>query len=121
MHERNTEHGSVYAALRIAQAVKAAHPQITIALGGGFVNTELRELAEPRLFDFVDVVTLDAGERPLLALIEHLQGQRSRQRLVRYINSLSLRECMRDWRTIGARLAEVSRKRRYQCECATEH
>ncbi|NUZ06611.1 B12-binding domain-containing radical SAM protein [Piscinibacter koreensis] len=75
--------GSVYAALRIAQAVKARHPGIAVALGGGFVNTELRELAEPRLFDFVDVVTLDAGERPLLALIEHLQGRRSRQRLVR--------------------------------------
>ena len=75
--------GSVYAALRIAQAVKRQHPEVAIALGGGFVNTELRELAEPRLFDFVDVVTLDAGERPLLALIEHLQGQRSRQRLVR--------------------------------------
>jgi len=28
-------------------------------------------------------VTLDAGERPLLALLEHLQGRRSRQRLVR--------------------------------------
>jgi Radical SAM superfamily len=75
--------GSMYAALRIAQAVKAQHPRIAIALGGGFVNTELRELAEPRLFDFVDVVTLDAGERPLLALIEHLRGRRSRQRLVR--------------------------------------
>jgi radical SAM superfamily enzyme YgiQ (UPF0313 family) len=73
----------MYAALRIAQAVKAQHPRIAIALGGGFVNTELRELAEPRLFDFVDVVTLDAGERPLLALIEHLKGRRSRQRLVR--------------------------------------
>ena len=75
--------GSMYGALRIAQAVKAQHPNVTIALGGGFVNTELRELAEPRLFDFVDVVTLDAGERPLLALIEHLQGRRSQQRLVR--------------------------------------
>ncbi len=75
--------GSMYAALRIAQAVKARHPQIVIALGGGFVNTELRELAEPRLFDFVDVITLDAGERPLLSLIEHLQGKRSRQRLLR--------------------------------------
>ncbi len=75
--------GSMYAALRIAQAVKALHPRIAIALGGGFVNTELRELSEPRLFDFVDVVTLDAGERPLLALIDHLRGRRSRQRLVR--------------------------------------
>ena len=75
--------GAVYAALRIAQAIRREDASITIALGGGFVNTELRELAEPRLFDFVDVVTLDAGERPLLALIDHLQGRRSRERLVR--------------------------------------
>ncbi|MEO3690516.1 B12-binding domain-containing radical SAM protein [Roseateles paludis] len=75
--------GSVYAALRIAKQVKARAPQTTIVLGGGYVNTELRELREPRLFDFVDYVTLDGGERPLLALLEHLQGQRSRARLVR--------------------------------------
>ena len=75
--------GSVYAAFRIAQAIKARHPHITTVLGGGFVNTELRELAEPRVFDFFDYVTLDSGERPLLALLEHLQGQRGRQRLVR--------------------------------------
>jgi radical SAM superfamily enzyme YgiQ (UPF0313 family) len=75
--------GAVYGALRIAQTIKALRPGTFIALGGGFVNTELRELAEPRLFDFVDAVTLDGGERPLMALIEHLQGRRSRQRLVR--------------------------------------
>ncbi len=75
--------GAMYGALRIAQAVKAADPSVVIALGGGYVNTELRELSEPRLFDFVDFVTLDAGERPLLALLDHLQGRRSRQRLVR--------------------------------------
>jgi len=75
--------GSVYGAFRIAQAVKAADPSIVTALGGGFVNTELRELAEPRVFDFFDYVTLDAGERPLLALIEHLCGERPRSRLVR--------------------------------------
>ncbi len=75
--------GSVYAAFRIAQAIKARDPGIVTVLGGGFVNTELRELAEPRVFDHFDFVTLDAGERPLLALLEHLQGRRSRQRLVR--------------------------------------
>jgi hypothetical protein len=75
--------GALYAALRIAQTIKAQNPHIHIALGGGFVNTELRELAEPRLFDLVDFVTLDAGERPLLALIEFLQRKRSKQRLVR--------------------------------------
>ena len=75
--------GAVYAAFRIAQAIKAHNPSIVTALGGGFVNTELRELTEPRVFDHFDFVTLDAGERPLLALLEHLQGQRSAQRLVR--------------------------------------
>lgn len=75
--------GAVYAALRMAQAMKAENTAIKIGLGGGYVNTELRELAEPRLFDFVDFVTLDSGERPLLCLIEHLQGKRGPQRLVR--------------------------------------
>jgi len=75
--------GAVYAAFRIAQAIKAQDPGIVIVLGGGFVNTELRELKDPRVFDYFDFVTLDAGERPLLALLEHVQGKRSRQRLVR--------------------------------------
>ena len=75
--------GTVYGALRMAQTIKQHHPDVKIILGGGYVNTELRSLNEPRLFDFVDYVTLDAGERPLLALLEHLQGKRSAQRLVR--------------------------------------
>jgi radical SAM superfamily enzyme YgiQ (UPF0313 family) len=75
--------GSVYAALRIAQVIKEKYPLIKIALGGGYVNTELRELNEPRVFDYVDFITLDSGERPLLALIEHLNGQRGISRLVR--------------------------------------
>lgn len=75
--------GSVYGAFRIAQAIKAHDPAVVIVLGGGFVNTELRALAEPRVFDYVDYVTLDAGERPLLALLEHLDGRRPRERLVR--------------------------------------
>ena len=75
--------GAVYGAFRIAQAIKALHPGIVTVLGGGFVNTELRELSEPQVFDHFDYVTLDAGERPLLALLEHLAGRRSRSRLVR--------------------------------------
>lgn len=75
--------GAVYAAFRIAQTIKAHDPSLVTVLGGGFVNTELRELAEPRVFDHFDYVTLDAGERPLLALLEHLDGKRSPSRLVR--------------------------------------
>jgi radical SAM superfamily enzyme YgiQ (UPF0313 family) len=66
--------GNVYGALRIARALRAAAPAVRIAMGGGYVNTELRELAEPRLFDYVDFVTLDDGEAPLLALLEHLRA-----------------------------------------------
>ena len=60
--------GNMYAALRMAQTVRSVAPKTVIVMGGGYVNTELRELKEPRVFDFVDYVTLDSGERPLLAL-----------------------------------------------------
>lgn len=75
--------GAVYAALRIAQTIKSLDPSIKIGLGGGFVNTELRELSDPRVFDFVDYVTLDSGEAPLLALLDHLCGKRFSSRLIR--------------------------------------
>jgi radical SAM superfamily enzyme YgiQ (UPF0313 family) len=75
--------GSVYAALRIAQTIKNNYPSVKIGLGGGFVNTELRELSDPRVFNFVDFITLDSGETPLLALIEHLTDKRTINRLVR--------------------------------------
>ena len=75
--------GSVYAAFRIAQTIKAQDAGIVTVLGGGFVNTEMRELAEPAVFDYFDYVCLDAGERPLLALLEHLKGERPREQLKR--------------------------------------
>jgi radical SAM superfamily enzyme YgiQ (UPF0313 family) len=64
--------GNVYGAFRMARAIRTHAPGARIALGGGYVNTELRQLSDPRVFDYVDYVTLDDGERPLLALIEHL-------------------------------------------------
>jgi hypothetical protein len=75
--------GAVYGAFRIAQAIKTLQPALPIVLGGGYVNTELRDLAEPRVFDYFDYVTLDDGERPLLALLEHLAGTRPKAGLVR--------------------------------------
>jgi radical SAM superfamily enzyme YgiQ (UPF0313 family) len=66
--------GNVYGAFRIARAIRRALPRARLALGGGYVNTELRDLREPRLFDTFDYVTLDDGERPLLSLIEHLRS-----------------------------------------------
>lgn len=75
--------GNLYGAFRIAQEIKRIRPETMVALGGGYVNTELRRLADPRIFDYVDFVTVDDGERPLLSLVEHLDGQRPRDRLCR--------------------------------------
>ena len=75
--------GNLYGAFRIAQALKARRPSLRIALGGGYANTELRRLGDPRVFDYVDYVTLDDGERPLLCLLEHLSGKRDEAELRR--------------------------------------
>lgn len=75
--------GNVYGAFRIAQSIKAIDRTVITALGGGYCNTELRSLNEPRVFNYFDFITLDAGERPLLALLEHLQDKRPVSQLVR--------------------------------------
>ena len=63
--------GNVYGAFRIARAIRKCSPKTKIVLGGGYVNTELRELSDPRVFDYVDFVTLDDGAAPLLRIIEN--------------------------------------------------
>ena len=75
--------GNMLGALKIAQCCKRFNPELKIILGGGFVNTELRSLKDPRIFEFVDFITVDDGERPLLTLLEHLNNQRPAQDLVR--------------------------------------
>ncbi len=67
--------GNVYGAFRIAQHVKRVSPSTRTVLGGGYVNTELRELRDPRVFDYFDFVTVDDGEAPTLALLDHLRDQ----------------------------------------------
>lgn len=68
--------GNLYAAFRSAQFVKQHFPNIKMAMGGGFPNTELRSLSDKRVFEFFDFITLDDGEAPVENLIEHLEGKR---------------------------------------------
>jgi len=75
--------GNMLGALKIAQCCKQINPEIKVVLGGGFINTELRSLKDPRLFEFVDFITVDDGERPLLTLLEFLNNQRSINELFR--------------------------------------
>jgi tRNA A37 methylthiotransferase MiaB len=79
--------GCVLGALKIARFAKewahANHREIKIALGGGYVNTELRSIQDARIFEFVDAITLDDGERPIECLLEYWQGKRDRSGLLR--------------------------------------
>ncbi|MES2734213.1 MAG: B12-binding domain-containing radical SAM protein [Bacteroidota bacterium] len=75
--------GNLYGALRCAKYIKQHHPHIRTTMGGGYPNTELRDLNEPLFFQYIDFVTLDDGESPLFRLLEYLQGQRSAQTLHR--------------------------------------
>ena len=75
--------GNLYGALTCGNYLKQYHPAIKIVMGGGYANTELRSLTEPRVFDYVDFICLDDGEAPLLTLLEHLAGQRDLSQLKR--------------------------------------
>ncbi len=67
--------GTVYGAFRMARRIKALRPQTVVVMGGGYASTELRGLADPRVFDDVDYVVLDDGETPLRRLLEHIQSR----------------------------------------------
>ncbi len=75
--------GNVYGAFRIAKKAREFDPRIKTVLGGGYVNTELRELKEPRVFNYFDALTLDDGERAFLCLIEWFLGKRDSSKLLR--------------------------------------
>ena len=64
--------GNLYSAFRCAQYIRSNYPNIKIVMGGGFPNTELRNLSDVRVFEFVDYITLDDGERPLEILISNV-------------------------------------------------
>ncbi|WP_159018177.1 B12-binding domain-containing radical SAM protein [Algibacter sp. L3A6] len=66
--------GNLFAALRCAQFIKQLFPDIHVAFGGGYCNTELRSLEDPRIFEFVDFISLDDGEGPLLKMVNYLDG-----------------------------------------------
>ena len=75
--------GNLYSALKCGQYIKKHYPELKIVMGGGFPNTELRSLTDPRVFNFLDFITLDDGETPFLNLVEFLDGKRSKAELKR--------------------------------------
>lgn len=75
--------GNLFSALRCAQFIKEKYPTIKVAFGGGYCNTELRRLSDTRIFNYVDFITLDDGEGPLLRITEYLENKIGEESLER--------------------------------------
>jgi hypothetical protein len=75
--------GNLYGALKCGQYIKRNYPEIRVVMGGGFANTELRSLSEPRVFNYIDFICLDDGEAPLQLLLEYLREERPLDQLKR--------------------------------------
>lgn len=65
--------GNLLGALRIAETAKKESADIKVIMGGGYVNTELRSISDPRLFDLIDYLTFDDGEKPLEHLLSYIK------------------------------------------------
>lgn len=62
--------GNLYGALICGKFAKENFSECKVFMGGGYPNTELRELSDPRVFKYVDYITLDDGELPILRILE---------------------------------------------------
>ncbi len=75
--------GNLYTSLRCGQWIKQHYPQVKVAMGGGFANTELRSLSDARVFEFYDFITLDDGEAPIENLVHFVEGHKNVEQLKR--------------------------------------
>ncbi|MBO9562712.1 MAG: radical SAM protein [Niastella sp.] len=75
--------GNLYASFRCGQWIKQHYPDVKVVMGGGFANTELRSLSDPRVFEFYDFITLDDGEAPIENLIHYIEGKKTIEELKR--------------------------------------
>lgn len=69
--------GNLYTAFRCGQWIRSNCPDVKVVMGGGFPNTELRSLSDPRVFEFFDFITLDDGEAPIENLVGYVEGTKS--------------------------------------------
>ncbi|MEY2924448.1 MAG: hypothetical protein RLZZ337_996 [Bacteroidota bacterium] len=74
--------GNLAGAFRAAQYIKQRLPDMPIAMGGGFANTELRSLSDSRVFQFFDFICLDDGERPIKLIYEAVNKKTSSKDLL---------------------------------------
>lgn len=75
--------GNLYSAFRCADYIKQHYPHIRTIMGGGFPNTELRSVSDPRVFSYFDFITLDDGELPIEQLLKYINNEIPKEELKR--------------------------------------
>lgn len=68
--------GNLFGAFKCGQFIKQHFPNISVIMGGGYPNTELRSISDPKVFDYIDYICLDDGETPLEILLQFIEGKR---------------------------------------------
>jgi len=61
--------GTLVGAFKIARYVRRRYPDVRLAIGGGYVNTELREMNDPRPRRYFDEFQFDEGYANLLKFL----------------------------------------------------
>ncbi len=67
--------GNLLGSMLVGKWLGVHRPTVKRALGGGYPSTALRELSDPRVFDYTDYVVIDDGELPLHQICARLQGR----------------------------------------------
>ena len=75
--------GNLYGGLICGKWLKSSCPSVKILMGGGYVNTELRNISDSRLFSYIDYLLFDDGELPILRLVEFIEGKVTVENLIR--------------------------------------
>jgi radical SAM superfamily enzyme YgiQ (UPF0313 family) len=92
--------GNLYAALRMGRRLKKRG--LRVVAGGGYVNTELRDVCEDRIWQSFDALSYDDGEGPLLALLEKWAGGKDTRHRLRTADKMYHAKVERPPMTVGA-------------------
>ncbi|TVQ11927.1 MAG: radical SAM protein [Bacteroidetes bacterium] len=65
--------GNLMGAFLCSRFIRKNYPKAKVVWGGGYVNTELRQLQDQRVFEFAHYICLDDGEPAWRGLVRYLE------------------------------------------------
>ncbi len=76
--------GCLAGALYLAREIRRLRgKEVPILFGGGYVSTELRNLADPRIFDYCDFLCFDSGYAALASVLDFIRAGSHREDRIR--------------------------------------